>query len=110
MAALVAGLAESERFVLAGGAAMAAHGVLERTTRELDYFAGPDDAAAVRRWAEAFERAALRQGLVVQQERSEPSFVRLSVSDGREQSEVDLAMDYRALEPVDTRYGPALDL
>ncbi|HVL99642.1 MAG TPA: hypothetical protein VM324_10165, partial [Egibacteraceae bacterium] len=46
----------------------------------------------------------------VQQERSEPSFVRLSVSDGREQSEVDLAMDYRALEPVDTRYGPALDL
>jgi hypothetical protein len=84
--------------------------VLERTTRDLDYFAGPDDAAAVRRLAEAFERAALRQGLVVQQERSEPSFVRLSVSDGREQSEVDLAMDYRALEPVDTRYGPALDL
>ncbi|HVM00595.1 MAG TPA: hypothetical protein VM324_14975 [Egibacteraceae bacterium] len=55
---------------------MAAHGVLERTTRDLDYFAGPEDAAAVQRLAEAFERAAVRQGLVVQRERSEPSFIR----------------------------------
>jgi len=31
---------ESDRFVLAGGAAMAAHGVLDRTTRDLDYFGG----------------------------------------------------------------------
>lgn len=110
VAALVAGLAESERFVLAGGAAMAAHGVLDRTTRDLDYFAGPDDAAAVARLAEAFERAATEQGLAVQRERSGPAFMRLSVSDGHEQSEVDLAIDYRALAPVETRYGPALDL
>lgn len=47
VAALVVGLPESECFVLAGGAAMAAHGVLDRTTRDLEYFAGPDDAAAV---------------------------------------------------------------
>jgi hypothetical protein len=45
-----------------------------------------------------------------ERQRSEPSFVRLNVSDGREQSEVDLAIDYRALKPVETRYGPALDL
>lgn len=32
VAALIAALPESEGFVLAGGAAMAAHGVLERTT------------------------------------------------------------------------------
>lgn len=44
---MVAALPESEGFVLAGGAAMAAHGLLDRTTRDLDFFGGPTDAAAV---------------------------------------------------------------
>lgn len=110
VAALIAALPESEGFVLAGGAAMAAHGVLDRTTRDLDYFAGPQDAAAVHRLADAFERGANRQSLTIQRERQGPSFIRFSVSGEREQCEVDLAIDYRALEPVETRYGPALDL
>lgn len=36
--------------------------------------------------------------------------IRFSVSDGRDQCELDLAIDYRALEPVEARYGPAFDL
>ena len=63
VAALVAGLPESAAFVLAGGAAMAVHDMLDRTTRDLDYFAGPDDAAAVQRFADAFEDAAKAGGL-----------------------------------------------
>lgn len=110
LAALIAALPESAGFVLAGGAAMAAHGVLDRTTRDLDYFAGPKDAAAVHRLADAFERSAGRHRLAVQRERQGPSFIRLRVSDERGECEVDLAIDYRALEPVQTRYGPAFDL
>ena len=52
MAALIAALPESEGFVLAGGAAMAAHDALHRTTRDLQYFGGPDQAAAVHRLAD----------------------------------------------------------
>lgn len=53
VAALVGALPESAGFVLAGGAALAAHGVLHRSTRDLDYFAGPTETAAVQRLAAA---------------------------------------------------------
>jgi hypothetical protein len=69
VAALVAALPESVGFALAGGAAMAAHDMLERVTRDLDYFAGPDDAAAVQRFADAFEEAAKAAGLEVRRMR-----------------------------------------
>jgi hypothetical protein len=82
--------------VLAGGAAMAAHGVPDRTTRDLDYFAGPEDGAVVRRMADAFEHAASQRGLDARREREGPSFVRFSVSDARAQTEVDFAIGYRA--------------
>lgn len=110
VAALVAALPESAGFVLAGGAALAAHGVLDRSTRDLDYFAGPSETAAVQRLAAAVERAAEAQGLRIDRERDTETFVRFGISDGEGRSELDLAIDYRALPPVDTRYGPALDL
>jgi hypothetical protein len=110
VAALVAGLPESAAFVLAGGAAMAAHDMLDRTTRDLDYFAGPDDAVAVQRFADAFEDAAKAGGLEVRRTRQAETFVRFEVRDGEEDCEVDLGIDYRALESVPTRYGPALDV
>lgn len=61
VAALVGALPDSARFVLASGAALAAHGELDRTTRDLDYFAGPEDEAAAHRLADAFEAAATGQ-------------------------------------------------
>ena len=42
---------------------MAAQGVLDRTTRELDDFGGPEQAAAVHRLAPAIEHAAAASGL-----------------------------------------------
>ena len=50
------------------------------------------------------------EGLVVIREREAHTFVRLTVSDAAEQCEVDIAIDYRALPPVDTKHGLALDL
>lgn len=109
VAVLVAGLPESRDFVLAGGAALAAHGLLERTTRGLDYFTSPDDHQAVGRLAAALERACVRNGLTARREREAGAFVRLSVADTQEACKVDIAIDDRALDPVPTRYGPTLD-
>lgn len=36
--------------------------------------------------------------------------MRFRVSSGDDACELDLAIDYRALPPIDTRYGPALDV
>lgn len=110
VAAMVAALPESEGFVLAGGAAMAAHGLLDRTTRDLDFFGGPEDAVAVEQLASAVERAAASRGLQIQRDREGPAFVRFRISDQHDETELDLGIDYRALAPAQTRYGPALDL
>lgn len=110
VAALAAALPEATGFALAGGAAMAAHDMLDRSTRDLDYFAGPDDADAVQRFADAFEQAAKRDGLEVVRSRQAATFVRFEIRDGDDECEVDLGIDYRALASVSTRYGPALDL
>lgn len=89
---------------------MAAHDILDRATRDLDYFAEPDHAQAVHRLADAIEQAANARGLAIERERQAEAFVRFRVSDGNDECEIDLGIDYRALDPVETRYGRALDL
>lgn len=44
VARIVAGLADADDFVLAGGAALILHGMVERSTRDLDEFATASDA------------------------------------------------------------------
>ncbi len=66
--------------------------------------------AAVQRFADAFEQAAKTAGLEVDRKRQAETFVRFAVRDGNDECEVDLGIDYRALDSVPTRYGPALDL
>lgn len=56
------------------------------------------------------ERACLARGLTVHRERVAEAFVRLAIADADEACEVDIAIDYRARDPVQTRYGAALDL
>ncbi|MPZ89616.1 MAG: hypothetical protein GEU81_16445 [Nitriliruptorales bacterium] len=110
LAAVVAGLPEARGFALAGGSGLAAHGMLDRPTQDLDYFGSPHDREAVHHLAAAIERACAADGLDVRRERETEAFVRLSVTDGQQACEVDIAIDYRALDPVPTRHGPALDL
>lgn len=60
VAAMIAGLPESEDFALAGGAALIVRGDVDRGTRDLDFFGL--NAAAVDRLAPAAERALRRAG------------------------------------------------
>ena len=46
VARLMSGLVEAESFALAGGAALIVHGVVERATRDLDYFAMASEAVS----------------------------------------------------------------
>lgn len=111
LAALVAGLPEAADFALAGGGGLAAHGLLHRGTRDLDFFGPPQlEGDAVAHLAHAVEQACVGQGRTVQRERDGETFVGLTVAGEQESCEIDMAMDYRALDPVETRYGPAMDL
>lgn len=110
LAAIISALPSAEAFALAGGSALAAHGLLARQTKDLDYFASPKDADAVQVLAAAIEDACRTRDLHVRRERDSATFVRLTVTAESEQTEIDIAIDYRALDPVQTRYGPALDL
>lgn len=75
VAGIVAGLAEADDFVLAGGAALILHGMVGRSTRDLDYFATAGDAIAA--LLPALEPALRRDGFRVARRRDAPGFVRL---------------------------------
>ena len=97
VARIVAGLAESDGFALAGGAALILRGDVDRRTRDLDFF-GPD-AVAVDRLAPVAQQALLDDGLRVQQVIDHPGFARLLVGDDNDQTEVDLGTDARLFPP-----------
>jgi hypothetical protein len=108
VAQLVGQLPEAAEFALAGGAALVLAEVVERQTRDLDYF-GPT-ADAVGTLAHAIEMALTVRGLDVRRERSNTGFVRLIVSDGGDTTELDIAVDAR-IRPVETGpFGPTLAL
>jgi hypothetical protein len=103
---IVAGLPESGGFALAGGAALVVAGVIDRDTRDLDFF-GPS-AEDVQRLCVAVESALPAAGLRVRRERHSATFVRLSVSDGELSTEVDLAADARIRPAELGPLGPML--
>jgi hypothetical protein len=108
VARVVAALPEADGFALAGGAALVVAGVVDRSTRDLDFF-GPS-AVDVDRLGDAVERALMAAGMEVRRERETLGFVRLSVADGDDSTEVDLAADAR-IRPAETgRFGPMLAL
>jgi Nucleotidyl transferase AbiEii toxin, Type IV TA system len=93
-------------FVLAGGYALAAHGIGSRPSDDVDFFTdrrdcdfgrATDELAAAYR-ADGHDVAVVRQA---------PEFVRLVVS---RRTSVDLARDYRSRPAVRLDLGPVLDL
>jgi hypothetical protein len=107
VARLMTGLIEAEDFALAGGAALIVHGIVDRSTRDLDDSATGSDAVAG--LVPALEAALHRDGLLVTRRRDAPGFVRLEVTDATAQSiVVDLAYDARLLPPQVSQLGPAL--
>ncbi|MHB1533159.1 MAG: nucleotidyl transferase AbiEii/AbiGii toxin family protein [Acidimicrobiales bacterium] len=93
IARIVGGTIEGDDFALAGGGALVSRGEVDRLTQDLDFFGlAPESVDRVSPLVqEALSRAGLEIGVV----REAHGFVRLSVSDGNERTEVDLAADAR---------------
>lgn len=103
VARLLQGLPEAEDFVLAGGAALIVHGDVDRLTRDLDFFTVEPDA--VDRLLPAFEAAVRDAGLELTEQQVAHGFARLVVSDGTNQTGVDLASDARLLPAEPSELG-----
>lgn len=94
---VLASLPESRDFALAGGAALIVHGVVDRPTRDLDFFA--TSATAVQHLLPALRRGLADNGLEVTTIVEAQGFVRLEVTDGHGICEVDLSHDARLHAP-----------
>ena len=109
VAELFFSLPESDGFLLAGGAALAAQHLTSRPTRDLDLFtrSGHSTVAAAR---DAFELVAAGHGWSVRRIRDDITFCRLVVS-GEETLLVDLALDAPPqLPPSPSIAGPTFGL
>jgi hypothetical protein len=106
IAEIVAGLDEAEGFALAGGAALIVRGDVRRQTRDLDFFGLTGDA--VDRLVPAVDRALSAAGFVVRHAQVSPGFARLSVAEGEESTEVDLAADARLFPAEPGPFAPTL--
>ncbi|MDQ3710224.1 MAG: nucleotidyl transferase AbiEii/AbiGii toxin family protein [Actinomycetota bacterium] len=108
MATIVSWLPEADGFALAGAGALVLHGYIERETRDLDYFTTPAHQAGVQQLGAALEAALVNEGLESRRLRDLPTFIRLLVGRDPDRCEVDLAIDYRALDVEVTPFGPTL--
>jgi hypothetical protein len=107
VARLFFSLPESDGYLLAGGAALAATDLTTRPTRDLDLFTHAP-ATSVAAACEAFVRAVESRGLEIVPVHTGDTFRRLVVRGG-EEILVDLAVDAPPLaSPVMTMLGPAL--
>jgi hypothetical protein len=111
IASLVFSLADADGFALAGGGALIAHHVVDRTTRDLDYF-GPSRDAVDRLWPAIRDRL-LSAGLTVDVRQSDHGFAKMSVTDlaTGETTQVDIGFDPAEHASIALPIGPvrALD-
>lgn len=97
-------------FVLAGGYALQAHGLVERISEDVDLFTNrwdvEDFGHAVQAVCGAYEQA----GMVVAVARQADTFARLKVvePESGQVATVDLAADFRERPPVQLSIGPVL--
>lgn len=98
VAQLFFSLSASGGFLLAGGAALAAQGLTERPTQDLDFFTRPD-AGDVQQARAQFLAAATERGWDVDTVQDSDTFCRLLVH-GPEDLLVDLALDSAPGKPV----------
>lgn len=108
IAEIVRGLPEARGFALAGAGGLLVRGLIDRPTRDLDYFTVPGEEEALSALRDALERALDRAALDHSRQRDLSTFIRVEVSDGDDRCEIDLAIDYRALPAEPSNYGPTL--
>lgn len=100
----------SASFALAGGAALIVHGVVNRTTRDLDLFT--EESRHIATLHEALASELTARGLDATVISATETFVRLEVDDpgSDERIEVDLGVDVRMAAPVTTDVGRVLSI
>ena len=100
----------SDSFALAGGAALIVHGVVDRTTRDLDLFT--EESCDVATLHQALTSELVERGLGVTVISATETFVRLEVHDpgSDERIEIDLGVDVRMAAPVTTEVGRVLSI
>jgi hypothetical protein len=100
----------SDSFALAGGAALIVHGVVNRTTRDLDLFT--EESRHVATLHQALTGELVERGLGVTVISATETFVRLEVHDpgSDERIEIDLGVDVRMAAPVTTEVGRVLSI
>jgi hypothetical protein len=98
-------LPESAGFALAGGSALLAQEIVDRTTKDLDFFGV--ERRTIHTAAEALRDALVKEGLACDEAFRHPTFVRLRVSDGDDTSEIDVSHDWQWRDSVPTSVGPA---
>ncbi|MCQ3809790.1 MAG: nucleotidyl transferase AbiEii/AbiGii toxin family protein [Acidimicrobiia bacterium] len=105
---IVAQLPEAERFALAGGAALIVSGVIDRLTKDLDFFTPyPNPVGGL---AEAIQTALEDAGLAVVVVRASDTYAQLQVSSGGDTTNIDLASDHRMMDATPTETGYVLDV
>ncbi len=103
---LVSQLPEAETVALAGGAALIVRGVVDRPTRDMDFFAtSPEEVNLVLPSLEALLEA---EDLEVQRVQVANGFARLLVSSEAETTTVDLSWDARRFPVERVEEGPIL--
>ncbi len=101
-------LPDAASFALAGGSALVYRAVVDRSTKDLDFFVPIENE--VRRASERFEAHLVSEGFQFRVVRSAPSFVRLVVSQGQDEVVVDIGYDFRLHDPERTAIGNVLTL
>lgn len=99
-------LPEARDFALAGGAALIVHGIIERSTHDLDFFSR--QAEDVEGLVPVLQAALSEGGLKASIKQRHPGFARLVVADGSDVTLVDLGYDFRLDVPVRTAVGPVI--
>lgn len=104
--------AAAQGFALAGGNALAAHGLLSRPTEDVDLFTPQPGGPG--RVLDAVQAALVADGFEVQVVRSPAEhggeFAQLQVSRDGRTTQLDLGRDWRAREVVTLEVGPVLHL
>jgi hypothetical protein len=99
-------LPAAEGFALAGGGALIVRGLIQRETRDLDFFATQPDH--VDELLPRLENALRAEGLDVERRQIGHGFGRLVVSSEDDQTVVDLASDFRLYPTEQTAQGQVL--
>jgi len=103
---VVSQVTEPKGFALAGGGALILKGLVDRHTRDLDFFTR--DADSVNQICPAVEAALRAAGMSVERRVDAPGFIRLEVSRDHDMCEVDLGHDARLQPEEPSALGPVL--